>query len=356
MRRLIVAAALALVATAAAADSLIVTVPGHRYTFDGGRELIEAVEGGDLIVRIKNWTSVSVRAAAPAPTPVPAPTPTPSAVIQVAPGGLATALAAAREGDVLALAPGVYGDYFRVATPGLTIRAADPANRPVIDGDSVRAAHGKLPEDKALIVKAHTGALTLEHLVLRDAVHGPDGNQACMRGDRAGRWVVRGVTCENAWNGILDAGGDWLIEDSEFRAVGNPANTAGTHGMYFTGSAAQKIELRRVTIRDVRQNTGIQTLNGPKVVVIESGYYEGGRGHVLNFGVCGSVTIRGAVVNRNANPDGNKNAIRAECQATVEATVQNRGGFDKVYLFGAGPAKFTGNTDPWLTLSGGWTR
>lgn len=354
--------------TIATKDGKTYTCPGDLWTRNTKNDFVcQYTINPDSIIFVKPGTELPPPLPPTEPSDPKPPATDPLIVIpaalgsgsvrNVSVGGWSAAYDAAQPGDVLQLQAGVHGDLTKVQKDMLTIRGncADPS-AVVVDGAAIRATFGTLPESgKAIIVKAHTGTLAVECLTLKNARQ--HTNSACMRGDRTGLWVVRNVVCQNAGDGVLDTGASWLIENTTFRDVGDPNDSRGTHGMYFTNTLPDpvKIVLRNVRVENVRQNTALQVF-GPKVIRIEGGYYEGLNGHTLNFGEgCTSATVNGTIIHRPANADGNKTAIRAECAVSVEnSTFTKDASLDHAYLNGTGAGVVKGAVPSWLVLEGGW--
>jgi hypothetical protein len=139
---------------------------------------------------------------------------------------LAQALAAASDGDTIALMPGTYEGQSGVVThKRLTIRA--------VDGRPVLQAKGRVAERKAILV-VRGGDVTIEGLEFRGA-RADDANGAGIRHE-TGRLTVRNCLFLDNEAGILagnDETAELLVEDSEFGSA--PRVEGGLHHLLYVG-------------------------------------------------------------------------------------------------------------------------
>lgn len=139
---------------------------------------------------------------------------------------LAEALAAAQDGDTVALMPGTYEGHSGVVThKRLTIRAV--ADRPVLQ------AKGRVAERKAILV-VRGGDVTVENIEFRGA-RADDANGAGIRHE-SGKLTVRNSLFIDNENGILtgnDERAELVVEDSEFGLA--PRIEGGLHHLLYVG-------------------------------------------------------------------------------------------------------------------------
>lgn len=154
---------------------------------------------------------------------------------------LAEAIAAAQDGDTVALMPGTYEGQTAVVThQQLTIRAV--TERPVL------RAKGPLAERKAILV-LRGGDITVDNLEFRGA-RAEDANGAGIRLD-SGRLTVRNSLFVDNENGILTGNDDkaeLVVEDSEFGLA--PRIEGGLHHLLYVGRIA------RFSVRGTRFYSG----------------------------------------------------------------------------------------------------
>lgn len=139
---------------------------------------------------------------------------------------LAEALAAAQDGDTVALMPGTYEGHTGVVThKRLTLRAV--ADRPVLQ------AKGRVAERKAILV-VRGGDITVENIEFRGA-RADDANGAGIRHE-SGKLTVRNSLFLDNENGILTSNDDkaeLVVEDSEFGMA--PRIEGGLHHLLYVG-------------------------------------------------------------------------------------------------------------------------
>ncbi|MFV0374007.1 hypothetical protein [Microbacterium sp.] len=154
---------------------------------------------------------------------------------------MTAAIADATPGAVIEMRSGTYRETLTIGTAQVTIRSAD-ADRAVLD------CSGMVPaQSKGCLVALRTG-LTIDGLVITGA-RGGEGNEACLRNEPDVDVTLRHVECYGSYNGILAAGGDWVIEDSHFHD--NGAGDGQTHNIYLSGTCGSVVARGLVSERAI---------------------------------------------------------------------------------------------------------
>ena len=181
--------------------------------------------------------------------------------------GVADAIGAARPGDTVTIASGVYAEAAIVTVADLTLRA-EPGAR--LEG----VAAGK---KAALVVKAD--GLTIEGLEC-SGIAVPDRNGACVRLEGGGDLTLRDVYFHDSESGLLGEGGAILIEDSRFERLGKGGRA---HGIYVWGDSLtirrswmlaardQAHEVKTRTVRTLIEHSLIASLDSDDSRLIDAG-------------------------------------------------------------------------------------
>ena len=161
---------------------------------------------------------------------------------------LASAAAAARDGDLIEVVAGLYRETAKIDRKNVTVRGIK--GRPHFDCAGLR-----LVEDKACLLITGNG-ITLDNLEISGATVPPDKgeNGACIRNGRNNSFTIRNVICHGSQDGILSAGGTIVIENSEFYDNGW---TGLTHNVYFAGNC-NSVTVRGSIFRDARDRARVQ--------------------------------------------------------------------------------------------------
>jgi hypothetical protein len=210
---------------------------------------------------------------------------------------LTAANAAAREGSVIELAGGTYRETVAIEAKGVTIRSA-PNQRAVIDCSGMRPAWGK---SCILIVG---GDATIADLDIQGA-KGSSHNEACLRNEPNTNVTVRNIRCTDSYNGILGAGGAWVIENSEIFGVG--AGDGRTHGIYLGGSQGgpcASATLRGVFVHDLAGGHAFKSRCANNFVR-DSRFEESGEGDSIDFSDGGTALIEGSLLHQPQGANGN---------------------------------------------------
>jgi hypothetical protein len=155
---------------------------------------------------------------------------------------LASAAAAARDGDLIEVVAGLYRETAKIDRRNVTVRGIK--GRPHFDCAGVRPV-----EDKACILITGNG-ITLDTLEISGATVPPDKgeNGSCIRNGHNNSYTIRNVICHGSQDGILSDGGTIVIENSEFYDNGW---TGLTHNVYFGGNC-NSVTVRGSIFRDAR--------------------------------------------------------------------------------------------------------
>jgi len=211
--------------------------------------------------------------------------------IVVCPNGCAVssigaALEAARSGDTLVIAPGLYHQGGVLRADRVTVKAQPGAHL------SGAAVAGKA----ALVI---TGADTLIEGLECSAIAVPDGNGACVRLEGQGL-TLRRVHFHDAEQGVLatSSGGEITIEDSRFERLGQGGRA---HAIYV--NAAALLTIRRSAIL-AAQGEGHEVKSRAARTVIEDSLiasFDGVDSRTLDFPNGGEVVIRNSVLEKGLN-------------------------------------------------------
>lgn len=165
-----------------------------------------------------------------------------------------TAIESAATGDVVELAPGTYQVRLYLDTPGVTVRAADPANKPVFDftGQDCNQWPGSVSDWKAsygIVIQAND--VVLENVIVKGArVAGVTGSgiyvgplgtvkEPATPGTMPENVTIRGCEITDCDDGINSCGVNVLVEDCEVHGNGDKAVGAlsGDHNFYVQGGS-----------------------------------------------------------------------------------------------------------------------
>lgn len=155
---------------------------------------------------------------------------------------LGEALAAAHDGDVIGVAPGIYHESVIIRQNRLTVKGI--GGRPHFACEGVRPV-----QDKACILLAGAN-IVLDNIEISGAVipQAVGANAACVRNEPGKDFTLRHVSCHASQNGVLVDGGSILIEDSELFDNGW---TGLTHNVYLSGDC-MGVTVRNSVFRDAR--------------------------------------------------------------------------------------------------------
>jgi Right handed beta helix region len=226
--------------------------------------------------------------------------------------GLEDALAAARPGDQVVLAPGVYEEAAVVAPPALVLRGEPGAH-----------LHGHAIEGKAaLVVKAD--GVVIEGIEC-SGIAVPDGNGACIRieGDDL---TVRNVHFHDNQEGILSGpGGGMLVVEASLLERNGFGGQA--HGVYVGR------EVETFVFRDNRVLATAGAGHGVKSraqrTIIENNVIAGLDGHdsrAIDIPNGGAVMIRGNVLEKGPNSANGEMiglALEGDLHDTNETLIEN---------------------------------
>jgi nitrous oxidase accessory protein len=152
----------------------------------------------------------------------------------VSPTSFASALAAAKPGDALRLAPGIYRGPLTITTPSLRIAGADGA---VIDGGG---------NGTAITIAAD--GVVLDGPTIRNPGRDLAGDDAAVLIRDAHRATVRHCRIEARAFGIyLRAGGDHLIADNDIRGDLSLARSSRGNGIHLWHTARNQVLRNRIT-------------------------------------------------------------------------------------------------------------
>lgn len=154
---------------------------------------------------------------------------------------LASALAVAREGDVIEIVAAIYHETAKIAVQKVTLRGI--AGRPHFDCAGLR-----ISEDKACLLLAANG-ITLDNLEISGAEISDElgANGACIRNEPNRSYALKRILCHGSQDGVLSDGGTIDIENSEFFDNGW---TGLTHNIYLGGNCS--VTVRGSIFRDAR--------------------------------------------------------------------------------------------------------
>lgn len=227
------------------------------------------------------------------------------------------AVAAAHDGDRIAIQPGEYFDC-----------AVVPQNRLVIEGvgdPKTVVLTDKTCQGKAILVTVGQG-ITVRNMTLARA-RVPDLNGAGIRGE--GRdLVVERVYFVNNQNGILSGtdGGSMTIRDSVFDRNGTCAG-ACAHGLYVGPLDLLRVE--RSQFVGTKQGHHIKS-RARRTEVLDTAIQDGPQGNAsyeIDISVGGSLVVRGCNIEKGPSSDNHSAAIvigaEGVAQPTREITIEN---------------------------------
>ena len=194
---------------------------------------------------------------------------------------VAEALGAARFGEIVTIASGVYREGAVLRADGVTIRAEPGAH---MQGVAVRGKAALVIQGNDTVIEG----LECSGIAVRD------GNGACIRLE--GRnLTLRGVHFRDSQQGLLGGKGTILIEDSRFERLGYGGQA---HGVYvlgeeliirrtqFLSSKGQGHEIKSRTARTIIERSVVASLDGDdsRLIDISNGGEVVIRGNVLEIG------------------------------------------------------------------------
>jgi hypothetical protein len=225
---------------------------------------------------------------------------------------LADALAAARPGDQVVLAPGIYEEGAAIDTPGLVLRGEPGAH---LRGHAIEGKAALVVKGKGVVIEG----------IECSGIAVPDGNGACIRieGDDL---TIRNVHLHDNQEGILSGpgGGTLVVEGSllERNGFGGLA-----HGIY----VGPKVET--FVFRDNRVLATTGAGHGVKSraqrTIIENNVIAGLDGHdsrAIDIPNGGAVVIRGNVLEKgpnSANAEMIGLALEGDLHDTNETLIEN---------------------------------
>lgn len=254
------------------------------------------------------------------------------------------AIAAAQEGDKVAIYPGQYFDCAVILRNNLTIEGVGAPEQVVMTD--------KACEGKALLV-TRAENITVRNLTLT-RVRVPDQNGAGIRGEGHSLLVDR-VRFINNQNGILSGttGGSMTIRDSVFEKNGS-CDGACAHGIYVTNLDLLRIEHTRFF--DTKHAHHIKSRARRTEVLncdIEDGP-EGTASYEVEIPNGGGLLVRGSTIIKGPNAENHTAAImigsEGVTQPTPEILIENNtfrndGSFPTIFVdnLTATEAKLVGN-------------
>ena len=222
------------------------------------------------------------------------------------------AIAAARPGDTVAIAPGIYRDCAIVRANRLTIAGTGPGV--VLAG---RSCAGK----GILIIDADD--VTVKDLTLQGA-RVPDGNGSGIRAEGGGVLTVQRVRFVDNEDGILAAPvprAKLLVRDSRFVGNGSCANAGGcAHAIY--AGAIGTLEVERSRFRDTREGHSIKS-RAARTVVKECDIADGAAGtssYQIDVPNGGDVLIEGNRLEKGPKSQNRRNAIMIGEEGVTQPT------------------------------------
>ncbi len=227
------------------------------------------------------------------------------------------AVAAAGDGDKIAISPGQYFDCAVITKNNLTLEGVGAAEQVVLTD--------KACEGKALLVTRAEG-VTVRNLTLT-RVRVPDQNGAGIRGEGHSLLVDR-VRFINNQNGILSGttGGSMTIRDSLFEKNGS-CDGACAHGIYVTNLDLLRIEHSRFF--DTKRAHHIKS-RARRTEVLNSDIQDGPEGtasYEIEIPNGGSLVARGNTIVKGPNAENHTAAImigsEGVTQPTPEIVVEN---------------------------------
>ena len=221
--------------------------------------------------------------------------------------------AAARDGDIVSIAPGEYFDCVIWTAPNLTIRGEGAADKVLITD--------KACQGKALFVI--TGANTTVRNLTLTRARVPDGNGAGIR-QEGPNLQVEGVRFVNNQNGILTSDNPdsrIVIRNSEFVRNGSCENAGGcAHGVYTGKIAFLRVEGSRFF--NTRQGHHIKSRAAATEVEnndIQDGP-DGTASYEIDIPNGGAVLVRGNTMQKGPNSENRTAAVMVGAEGITQRT------------------------------------
>ena len=239
-----------------------------------------------------------------------------AAVLQVGPGqryaAPSQAIAAAHDGDTVAIAPGTYYDCAIVRQNDITIEGTGPG---AVLTDRPCAGKG------ILIIDAND--VTVKALTLQGA-RVPDGNGSGIRAEGGGTLTVEGVRFVDNQDGILAAANPRAILrilDSRFVGNGSCANAGGcAHGVYVNTLA--ELEVAHTRFFATREGHSIKS-RARRTVVKDCTIADGPEGtssYQIDVPNGGNVLIEGNRLEKGPKSQNRRNAIMIGEEGVTQPT------------------------------------
>ena len=223
------------------------------------------------------------------------------------------AIAAAKDGDRVAISPGEYFDCATTRAANLTIEGVGDASKVVLTD---KACGGK-----GLLVIGGDKT-TVRNLTLTRA-RVPDGNGAGIRNE-APNLTVDGVLFINNQNGILStppSPGTVLIRNSRFERNGGCGNPGGcAHGMYVEGSSLVRVENSHFV--GTKEGHHLKS-RAQRTEVVGSTLEDGPDGtasYLVDVSNGGSVLLRGNTMEKGPNAQNTSAAVVIGAEGVTQPT------------------------------------
>ena len=222
------------------------------------------------------------------------------------------AIAAARDGDTVAIAPGTYHDCAIVRRNRLTIEGTGPGV--VLAG---RSCAGK----GILIIDAND--VTVKDLTLQGA-RVPDGNGSGIRAEGGGTLTVEGVRFVDNQDGMLVAANPRAVVrvlDSRFVGNGSCANAGGCAHAIYAGPIGT-LDVERSRFRDTREGHSIKS-RAARTVVKDCTIADGAEGtssYQIDVPNGGDVLIEGNRLEKGPKSQNRRNAIMIGEEGVTQPT------------------------------------
>ena len=239
-----------------------------------------------------------------------------AATLSVGPGQAyalpSRAIAAARDGDTVAIAPGTYHDCAIVRRNRLTIEGTGPGV--VLAG---RSCAGK----GILIIDAND--VTVKDLTLQGAVV-PDGNGSGIRAEGGGTLTVEGVRFVDNQDGILAAANPRAVLrvlGSRFVGNGSCANAGGCAHAIYAGPIGT-LDVERSRFRDTREGHSIKS-RAARTIVKDCTIADGPDGtssYQIDVPNGGDVLIEGNRLEKGPKSQNRRNAIMIGEEGVTQPT------------------------------------
>ena len=239
-----------------------------------------------------------------------------AATLSVGPGQAyalpSRAIAAARDGDTVAIAPGTYHDCAIVRRNRLTIEGTGPGV--VLAG---RSCAGK----GILIIDAND--VTVRDLTLQGAVV-PDGNGSGIRAEGGGTLTVEGVRFVDNQDGMLVAANPRAVVrvlDSRFVGNGSCANAGGCAHAIYAGPIGT-LDVERSRFRDTREGHSIKS-RAARTIVKDCTIADGPDGtssYQIDVPNGGDVLIEGNRLEKGPKSQNRRNAIMIGEEGVTQPT------------------------------------